>query len=290
MILNTIWQVPEDLKLSDLTERTIRVDSSFGDGLAWGLLEDFDKDYKEIDILRVSNEDGTLIISMTDLPFLIEVWNTFDDVWLQLNWTGKEWLVTEMDEEFESDQHTELLTRDVEKLAWSVCQKLGLTHLTVSQICDRDVMIELINRNLFSKLSLVQGNYFYRDLNSDEFKYERDLANLPPIDEIDVLHYMGDSSKGKDDFIYIFYDDDLPVEIVLASLMTKKEPLTLEIIKSDSTDIIDCINLVKDDIEFTEEEKLSNFYVVETEEDNNKKYRLFFNMSSFYPTEAPYLI
>lgn len=290
MILNAIWQVPENRTISDLPERTIRVNNCFGEGLAWGKLTDFKKESSEVVLLRILNEDNTILVALSDLPFLIEVWNTDCDEPLQLNWTGRDWLVTETDVDYDEDQHTELQTKDVDFMVWSVCQKLGMTHMTQSQIRDRDVMIELVNRDLFSKLSLVQGDYFYRDLDADTFNYERDIENLPPIDEIDVLHFIGEPANGKDDFIYIFYDDDLPIEVVLSSLLAKKTRLCVEMLRSDSADIVDCINLVKDEIEFNEEEKETNFYIVETNENALKKFRLFFNMSSFYPKEAPYLV
>lgn len=148
----------------------------------------------------------------------------------------------------DSETHTGLLTTDVEFLVNKVCHNLGLTHLTASQIRDKDIFIELVDRSTFSNFNLPDGSYFYRNFDSSDFNFVTDLNDLS-IDEIDVLHFAGDGKSDKEDFIYIFYDDDLPIELVLSKLAKKKSNLIFETLPSDSDDIVDCINLVKDAIE-----------------------------------------
>lgn len=289
MILNAIWQVSDDHKLIDLPDRSIRVDKNYGEGLTWGEKGSFDEMYKEKVLLRHINKDDTLLVAVSNLPFFIEFWNINEDEALLLKWDGSIWEVGEAYNKDDTDSHTGLLTTDVEFMVSKVCYQLGLTHLTASQIRNKDIFIELVDRNNFSSFNLPQGNYFYRNFDSEDFKFVADLDEIS-LDEIDVLHYAGDDKNTKDDFIYIFYDDDLPIELVLSKLAKKKSNLIFETVSSDSDDIVDCINLVKDAIEFDENETKANFYIVKTEIEGIKHYRLFFNMASFYPDEAPFLI
>lgn len=289
MILNAIWQVHENRKLNDLPDRCIRVDKNFGEGLTWGEKGSFNEMYKENVLLRHVNKDHTLLVAISSLPFFIEFWNINEDEALQLKWDGYAWDVGDASKD-DADTFTGLLTTDVEFMVNNACHKLGLTHLTTSQIRDKDIFIELVDRDTFSGGNLPDGSYFYRNFDSDNFNYVADVSDLN-IDEIDVLHFVSNDNAGKEDFIYIFYDDDLPIELVLSNLAKKKSNLIFETLSSNSDDIVDCINLVKDAIEKENDEEVeTNFFIVESENGDNKRYRLFFNMGSFYPDEAPFLI
>ena len=286
---NVIWMVSPHRQLPDYDDRTIRIsdNSKFKEALAWGLRSDFgsiSSADKAFALLRSSDGPDTILTSTTDLPFIVEFWDTEHDETFGLYWNGTVWEVIELNK-IDEDLYIELSTVDVNLSISKACASISLGHIEAQDTNKGTNFIALSNREFLLNRVLEQGHYFYRSVDDSTSQYTCDVAELPRVEELDLLHYV-DGENASNGFIFFLWDDDLPIEIVLSKMFVKNK-LAIKMLESSSTDIVDIKNLVKDHIAETDD-MINHIYIVGSGEEE-RRYNFFFNMAAYEPTFAPFL-
>lgn len=295
MLENMIWQVEANRVPSDLADRTVRIQvkEPYREALTWGLNTHYPLQHvieKEPVAIRDTTDGDTVLIAIVDTPFIVELWDTDADESIGLEWTGTYWNTTDTDHlntlfhEDEMTEYRELRVIDVGVELVKVCHSIGLGHLEVNDAVKSSNYIGLIHRdNLRNNLS--QGSYFYRGMDYTNSHYTSDVVDLPPRDELDFLQFIDNEDPGAS-FILFLYDDDLSIESVIKKMITNQN-ITVKVITSNSTDIVDIKDLVKNHIVYHDGEP-TNIFIVESGNEE-KRYNLFFNMATYNPDIAPYL-
>ena len=292
MILNTFWAVPEDQEVSTVIDRTCVIDqydNRFGECAVYGEVGIYGRSRNDAVMIRESQDGCDRIISIVDTPFSVEFWDTIDEERFTLNWTGEIWHTGPAMEFTDEELWVSLDAKTVEGLITKALVELGLPHFTATQIRDRKTTIELVDRQNWSKQNLIQGAYYYRDADSKDMKFTNDIEDLPDIAELEVLHYIDDSDS-KDDYVKIFFDDDLTIDKTLERMRQNKDTEDVEVFwlstcQSTSIDIVDMKEQAMDEVKHAH--LVSKLYVVHKDE---QAHRLFINMAFWFPQEAPYLV
>lgn len=294
MLLNAVWAVPEELKLSNLEDRTILVDtkaSNYAEVSAWGEPGIYSPaELDEPQLLSETEGDHTRFIALNDKPLLLEFWDTTNERRFVLRWDGIGWCMN-TDEDFpETQTLSTLRTIDVEHLYSSVLNKMGLSHLTPAMVRGRNVHIEIVNRSDFGIFQIRGDAFYYRDTLSNNVNYTVDKETIPDIDELDMIQCVS-KNGGNEDTVYVFYNEDEIKDIIRCLCQLQDKDAEFEYTadpNNPSTDIVDMRWDVKTRV--AHDGLTSHIYLLQHVSEEDYIIRLFINMERFYPEFAPYLV
>ncbi len=289
MLLNAIWQVPEELRIHNLTDRTIVIDSAksgYADCEVWGAIDQYtQRETEDIWLLRETDGEQTRLIAIGDRPLVVEFWDTVMEIPFVLNWDGIGWSRGEEIDMRDLNDWLPLTTVDVESLAANVCQDLGLSHVDASFLRDNTVQIEFIERENINKFDVDGQHIYYHSCDSKELQYTADSNTLPPIEELDLIHCVDSDKRHHNSIIFIYDDEDGPMKPLLRVM--RDGSLDFTNYENPTDDIVDMRNLVKSAI--AHDGLVGHLYFIRHTNERGTIHRLFINMERFYPELAPFL-
>lgn len=298
MLLNAYWVSRNSNDLDSIEDRSCGIDttdqSHYAECSVYGEVGLYRSGGNQPPVmLRETCPDHDIIIAMVDTPFNVDFWNVTEEERFTLHWDGSGWSTAE-EVDFNDGKWVELRSVDVESMLLKPLHELGLNYITQNMVKDRTLLVELVDRQDWDTSCLtnveefhVAGGYFYIDDDSNDAKYTTDFKNIPDVSELEVLHYV-DPTSAKDDYIKIFFDDEITIDRALKKLYSigKSRPDTFHLIESISTsvDVADMKELAKD---LTLDNPLDVMYFIVKNPEG--LHRLYFNMSFWFPIEASYL-
>ena len=288
MLLNAIWQVPEENKCHSLPDRSIMIDrekSGYYECAVLGKIEDY-ADVKDGDYVLIREQLGEhdIVVAIADTPFVVEFVDTANDESFSLMWDGFGWSTAKAIEQEDLDKYCLLPSVDAEVIAAMVLDKLGLTHINSSMLRERHIHLELVRRDDFTLLNLPSDQCFYRSTDSREPVYTADIKTLPPLAELDLLHCTGETTDNTD-VIYIFHDED--EDIAHALKMLGKTDLHVGLLDTEDDDIVDQMKTVEGIVAY--DQAPMHLYVLKHDTEQASLRRLYINMGMFYPELTKYL-
>lgn len=295
MLLNVVWATHKDRLIGDIEDRRITIEtkgtdfvelSILGETAIWSGYE------KEPTLIRETRNNSVTLTAMTDKPFSVEILDTSDESVRLISWDGIGWMLEDHDKVDEHDGWIDLCSLDSESLVMCMAISIGLGHLTTNTIRDTNVFVELIPHEDFENHHIRGDHFFYRDDDHKETQYTMECNDIPPIEELDMLHcfdtYREDDKLNYNHLnttIYVFFDKEEGVYKALNCCFGDGWDVTS--LTSTSDDIVD----MKEDVKLAIENDhlTSHFYIVSYVSENKSLTRLFINMERFFPLETPYM-